>query len=355
MTAPSIMLIGHGQMGRNHLNNLRTLSERGTLSIASVVDTDERKLASLPAHWAYTDLQEAYAATQPDAILECSNTASHKQNLERILALGNTFHRPALFIEKPIVENTQDAEHLLRELQNAGYGTNHPVACAYLLRFSPATEAAISAINEHGLRIEEIRVQWQKNRKPTRPSPGVHIDETTHAIDTALSYILPAVGQKPRTITLTRADATRGDTFIDKEAQQNLYAGTPDKLTPIGELQYRFDVDGMAVSGLSSFMRGPKERNITLYTNKGPLKIIFDKDNTDQLDSDIDGIGSTVYDMTKLHRGRVYAEWNAFLNYVKTGIRSHALAGLEDAVFDANVSDAFDSRHIRASLPYKIQ
>jgi len=352
---PTAMLIGYGEMGKNHYNNMKLLEGEGRLVITSVVDTDESKIASLDEKIRFTDLSKALEATNPDAVLVCSNTVTHKNVLSEIMKYGNNGKRPALFIEKPVVENAKDANEVLEKLVSVGYGSKVPVAGAYLIRFSPAVDAAIKAVNEQGLYVQGVEVQWQKNRPPKRPSPGVHIDETTHAVDTILGYILPAIGKKPLSVHLTKADAVFSDTFIDKVAQEKLYGANSPRMKPMGELRYQFDVDGLKVAGLSSFMTDPLERNITLYTNKGPLKIVFDKNKKDALVSGVDNVPSMEYDMSKPQDGRVYKEWDAFLKYKETGVRPNALASLEDSVMDAKISDALDSEQVRGNLPYKIQ
>lgn len=346
------MLIGYGEHGKNHYNVLDCLEKEGRIKIVSVVDTDESKLSGLEKELAFTDINTAFQKTSPDIVAIVTNTATHKDVINTIL---NHDKKPALFIEKPITETLEDAHSIINKLKIYGYGTKIPIDFGYLIRHSPAVKKAVEYINDKKLKIKGFEVKWKKKRAPLRPSPGVHIDETTHAIDIILNYILPMTGNKIYNVSLNHLKRKYSRAFIDLEKQKKIYGDS--KMNPIGEIEYKAVCGNFPVNGLSSFIREPFNRYIRINCNECFINIYFDYDKTDsfqvlgKLKKEI--IVSENYFMGKITSGKIYLEWDSFLRYFDENKKKKPeITTLDQALIDVKITEAMGNENL--ILPYSI-
>ena len=184
--APKVLLVGCGQMGRNHLSALQLLQTEGRVGSLVAVDTDSSRLVSLSENVKkYGSLETALAIEKPELVVLATNTVVHGPNIKTILEyISKGGNSPSLFVEKPFVESSAEVRELQSQLEYVGYGASVPLAFAYLIRFSAAVDEAISSLRDAPVGLRDVEITWQKKRKPDRPSAGIHIDETTHGIDT---------------------------------------------------------------------------------------------------------------------------------------------------------------------------
>lgn len=348
--AKKIMLVGHGQMGKNHRKSLEALEKEGRAKIVSVVDIDAARLQDVDKSIAFTDIHEAMEKTKPDVAAVAASTAAHKQVIDDILEHS----APALFVEKPIAGTSEDAAECAAKLKELGYESGIPVAFAYLIRHSPALKKAVEFAKERRVRPASFSVVWQKKRKPLRPSPGVHIDETTHAIDAIVSYFLPSAGIAADEITLQEARPSYSSSVIDTEKQLKLYKGDKSMLEPMAEISYKMMCSGIPIEGISSFMREPFERTIhMIFENSCMARIGFDSSGKDSFVLLRDGKSSSAsfYNTGKEKTSKVYLQWDSFLKYCETGKASPELANISSALFDLNITEAL-GRGERAAVSY---
>ncbi|MFC1710916.1 Gfo/Idh/MocA family oxidoreductase [Nanoarchaeota archaeon] len=353
---PKVMVVGYGQMGKYHYNSLAELQKDERVQIGPVIDINKEKLSSLESNLVDTNFSRAFDKTRPDIVALATNTATHNNILETIV---KSDQNPALFIEKPIVETSKDGIKIAEELREKGYGNEIPISFGYLIRQSLALKSAINYINSNKLKIKGFDVTWQKIRAPKRPSAGVHIDETTHSIDTILKYILPSTGNTSEAIILNNLVSKYDQSVVNVELQEQLYKGNKDKLIPMAQLEYDLSYSNIPIKGISSFMKLPFERNINISCeekDQNPLnvKVSFDKDRTDEV-SVIDHGRSIFYDnfsTAEIRKGNVFREWDSFLNYYNSNKITPDLATIENAVFDLKLTEAFGNKDL--VFPYKI-
>ena len=347
------MVVGCGQMGKAHLSGLQLLKNEGKVDSLAVVDNDPSRLVSLgEGVRGYNSLEAALETENPELIVLATNTAVHGQNIKTILdyALQNGTS-PSLFVEKPFVESSAEVEKLRLELEHVGYGTTVPLAFAYLIRFSPVVEDAILYLNQTSSQIQSADIFWQKKRKPERPSAGIHIDETTHGIDT-FCYLLESSGRKITSAVLEDKKTDYDLSIVHAEAQQRLYGETH---VPMARVRYRFSIDGVSLSGFSSFLDEPQRREMKLtLVDNSVLSLSFDtqkKDIFQRYSPQGELVETKEYSLDTPQSNRVYQELGAMVEYHQTKVRPQNLAGLEDAIRDVTVTEMLGREDL--VLPYR--
>ncbi|MEC7839593.1 MAG: Gfo/Idh/MocA family oxidoreductase [Chlamydiota bacterium] len=330
---PSVLLVGHGIFGAVHRKALEDLEKDGRVIISGVVDIDQCKLEGLSQR-VFKNLNTALKKENIDIVAVVTNTGDHANTIESVLEHKSNMD---FFIEKSFVENVDQAKCLANRLSQSAVGFG------FLIRQSPAIKAAIEYINKHQLKVEKVGVVWKKKRQPTRPSAGVHIDEACHSIDALLHYILPSIGacEFDSTVSIKPIKTKYSNKIIDKVAQEKIYGKSFSK--PMAEVSYNIEVNGIQIKGLSSFIKGPVERKITIDTmDKTRVEILFDKE--------VEGLKG---DHIRVNKGteqlisrsfsninRVKSEWEEFLNYRQQKNRSFLVAGLYEAIRDLKITKA---------------
>lgn len=248
------LLIGCGQMGRTHLSNL-FLNE--FITQVSIVDKkpevleDIARLASGKEYSFYHDLNQSLQELGEDVDLcvIASNTACHKEHLKALLSHFQTLAAPPLlFMEKPLLQEFSE----LDELYNAIKCYPGHIIGGYLIRHSEASIKAAQYLKERSLTIKAVNVQWTKNRVPNRPSPGVLVDETTHALDLVLSYFLKQTGANivKNGIDVLGIKGELSNSVVDQRAQLELYGTLLPQVA--ADLHYRLKVQSEFPSGSQS-------------------------------------------------------------------------------------------------------
>ncbi|MBN2095634.1 MAG: Gfo/Idh/MocA family oxidoreductase [Candidatus Aenigmarchaeota archaeon] len=349
---PGVMIVGYGDMGKIHYKNLLPLQEEGKVKISSVVDRDYSKVEGL-GPIGYESVQQALEETKPDIALVVVNTDTHAEVIGELIEYAGKEKSPAIYCETPFAESLSEALPLAEKLTALGYGSEIPLGFAYLIRYSPATDALISYINDKNLPVESVDIAWRKLRKPARPSAGVHIDETTHSADTALQYILPMTGNRVKGVALEKIRQVYTDSIIDKEKQTELYGKGSEKMVPMAEVEYTLKclTEGgklIPLHGFSSYMNPDFVRRISVSCENGEtLTTYYDKAGKDELTVRREGkageemLGS--WNMSTPGKNRVRMELEDFLDYYKTGKRSPRIAGLDSALFDLQVTGLLES------------
>lgn len=349
---PKVLLAGCGQMGRNHLSALQLLKSEGRVGSLVAVDTDSSRLASLGEDVKkYDSLEVALAAENPELIVLATNTAVHGQNIKEILDYtSRTGNYPSLFVEKPFVESSVEVGKLESELERVGYGETIPLAFAYLIRFSPVVEDAISYLKQASTPLQSAEILWQKKRKPERPSAGIHIDETTHGIDT-FCYLLESSGRTVTSAVLEDKKTDYDSSIVDAEAQRRLYG---EAHVPMARVRYRFSIDGVSLSGFSSFLDEPQRREMKLtLADDSTLSLSFDtqkKDIFQRYGPSGELVETREYPQDTPKSNRVYQELAVMLDYHRTKTRPQTLAGLDDAIRDVTVTEMLGREDL--VLPY---
>lgn len=335
---PSVLVVGHGFMGANHVKTLELLQQENKVTIVGIVDTDSARLKNIP-YPCFQDVQLACSHLHPDIVVVVSNTQTHYDVIRQILNLSDSDCLPALFVEKPLVETAKQAQEMAQVLKEKNYGKEIPITCGYLFRNTPIINQSIDYINQNQLKLEKVTVQWQKQRAPTRPSAGVHIDEATHPVDLVLNRIFPALGIASQPLTITCFKRLYDISIVDEKQQKVLYVNEPDKLIPLALVEYEIKTPEISIQSFSSFATAPQVREITLHCSDNvSVKLIYDKDQTDFLEIISPTQKELMLQVKKPNK--LLEEWRAFLDYYHSGVRTSDLASIQDMVTDIEITES---------------
>ena len=340
----SVLLVGFGFMGEAHFNNLQEIQKKtGQVYIAGVVDFDPQKLVnpklSNIRDRCFKSLEEAYTGNRSyDIVVVATNTATHNLVIQQIFdhCVRQSSKLPAMFVEKPLVANTVEAEVMVKSMEKAGYGTTIPFTCGYIFRESPALEACLKYIQDNGMKIEEIETVWQKLRVPTRPSAGVHIDEATHPVD-VLFYILLSLGMPCDNVSLKVLKREYARSIVDENLQAALYG--PDHV-PLATVDYEIKIGDILVKAHSSFNEAPQRRELWFNCgNDVKLKVACDIQNTDVFTVYVSG--NEVLCQPFKNPNKLLREWETFLQN-----SSRKIPTLQDALRDIKITEELGTLEI---------
>lgn len=350
---PKVLLIGHGFMGRHYRRNLCVLQEEGKVSLVGVVDIRKERLNGLDVP-TFFSVKAALKATKPDIVAVVTNTPTHYEVIQEIFQAYAGSTPPALFVEKAIVEDSDQAARLHAQFQEKGYGRTIPFTCGYLFRQSAAVRDAIDYIKNHSLEIARVTTTWQKMRKPTRLSPGVHVDESTHSID-LIRYLFEQLGLANDRIVIHSKTMQRNPAIVDQVQQLAVYGEGAEQLNPVAEVSYQMTIGAIPVEGLSSFMRPPQIRQLSLHFTSGrTLTLSFDEEGN-QRDRMTVTDGSEVV-FTRVHEkpNKLRDEWRKYLQaYAEGRKEDDGMVVPENAFFDVLITEALGQDDLPAD--YELQ
>lgn len=347
-----VLIIGFGFMGENHYNNLLELEKQERVKIVGIVDSNQerfrvKKLEHI-SNCCFSTIEEAYAAgIKPDIVVLATNTATHYDMINDIFKQSayRDVKLPALFAEKPLVENSQQAQEIITKLDEAGYGKTIPFNCGYLFRESPALDRCISYIKEHHLTIEKIKTVWQKMRDTRRPSAGVHIDEATHPVDVLVNYLFPVLNLPHDKIKLIVSSREYSRSIVNEELQTKLYGINH---IPLASVDYDLTIGNVPVECHSSFMRAPQQREIWLDCEHHiTLKVSFDEKNADHFM--VYQNGAEIVSAHFEKPNKLFLEWLTFLDSIKGGTfckASPKIPNLFDTYVDIFITETLGQAEI---------
>jgi len=124
-----VVVIGIGQMGTSHARAYYNIEG---FELTGLVDTKADKRSQVAAELGgvaqFTDLEEAIAATHPQAVAVCTYPDTHKQFIMQSLETG-----AHVFAEKPLAETVKDAEDIIRTARKK----SRKIVVGYILRQHP--------------------------------------------------------------------------------------------------------------------------------------------------------------------------------------------------------------------------
>ncbi|MBC7609393.1 MAG: Gfo/Idh/MocA family oxidoreductase [Polaromonas sp.] len=156
-----VLMTGAGSIAKRHANNL--LASLPDAEVIVVTRDPAQRLLSWPAGVQSVASFEQGLAANPDAVMICSVSASHAQELLKVLELGLP-----VFVEKPLLTSLADLQRI-----EALLATTHPacvVGCN--LRFLPSLRRLRQALQD-GLIGTVVRAhlevgQWLPDWRPGR-------------------------------------------------------------------------------------------------------------------------------------------------------------------------------------------
>lgn len=140
---PSVLLVGVGRFGGEHLKEWDTLAAKGAASIAGLVvasDESRSRLLARTPHPVFTSLVEALQ-TRPDLVDVCTPTDSHAAVVEATLPHAH------VFVEKPVATEARIAMGLYARARSEG----RALLVGHIYQHHPVTRALLSEVARRGV------------------------------------------------------------------------------------------------------------------------------------------------------------------------------------------------------------
>lgn len=192
-----VALIGAGRIGAVHAASVASHRGAELVLVADPVADGAARLAERYAASSTTDVEQVYASTDVEAVIVCSPTPLHVEQVVTAVRAGK-----AVLCEKPVDVSLERVDRCLAAVA----GREHRVMVGFNRRFDPgiAEIHARAAAGEIGP-LEQLTLI---SRDPAPPpaaylarSGGIFHDMTIHDLDTAASFLgqvveVSAVGQQ---------------------------------------------------------------------------------------------------------------------------------------------------------------
>jgi len=206
-------VIGTGNMGKNHA---RIYSELETSDLVAICDVIEegRKIAEEYGCKFYTDCNEMLKKEKPDIVSVCVPTKLHYDIAKLVINSGSN-----ILIEKPITDNIENAEELLKLAEEK----NVQLSVGHIERFNPAVQKLKELIDDGKIgKITSILARRVGLFPPQIKDANVVIDLAVHDVD-IFNYML---GKKPERVSIER-----GTALITKRADYaDIFLKYPDNI-----------------------------------------------------------------------------------------------------------------------------
>jgi len=198
---PKIGIIGGGNMGTTHGKAAHFLIKQGLIDaeLVGVAESDPERRASFATASGVTlavaDPDELIASPEINTVYVCTPTVGHRDLVAQVSAAGK-----ALFCEKPLAFNAQDAEAMAASVRSAGI--THQVGL--VMRFSAVTTVTRALVNdaEFGRPMTATMIDdqyfpiqgryastWRGDR--TQVGAGTLLEHAIHDIDMLIWFFGP--------------------------------------------------------------------------------------------------------------------------------------------------------------------
>lgn len=184
-------IVGAGNIARSYLRLFDDLADAAIVGVADVRPGAAAAAATSVGATPYGSVAELLDAEAPDAIVVCTPPDTHPD-----IALAAIGRRIAVLCEKPLATRIGPAQTMMAAAQAAGV----PLTMATKFRFvddvvraqqmvaAGALGELIQIENRFATRVD-MRGRW--NSDPTVSGGGVLIDNGTHSVDIARSFLGP--------------------------------------------------------------------------------------------------------------------------------------------------------------------
>lgn len=151
MKKVKIALVGAGAFGLKHLDGLRNIEEA---EVTTLVGTKEKKCREIADQYhipsIYTNLDEALASAEIDAVILCTPTQLHASQGIACLKAGKHIQ-----VEIPICDSLSEGEELLKAQQESGL-----IAMGgHTRRFNPSHQYVHNLVKKGDLHVLQMDVQ----------------------------------------------------------------------------------------------------------------------------------------------------------------------------------------------------
>lgn len=191
MTAvPSVLLMGVGRWGENHLRVWQRLEVEGLCRLVGIYDTEESRCQSVAEKFGVKTFSDESRFAPADAVDVVVPTYNHFQVVKKALSAGKD-----VLVEKPVTATLKEA----LELQKLQQKSSQILMAGHLFRYNPALDRTMKLLRDGeigGIRFLRGRFMGFRDKEH---DAGVLATTAVHFIYVS-NYI---VGKFPKTI---RAD-----------------------------------------------------------------------------------------------------------------------------------------------------
>ena len=175
MKRVKVGVIGAGSWGKNHL---RVFSELETAELVAVCDREEAKTKSLSERYGityYSHFKDLLKREEVEAVTICTPTTTHFK-----IALEAVEFGKHVFVEKPMVSTSEEAQRLLAKAEEKGVN----LMVGFIERFNPGVQKVKSLIKSNVFGNVVLAFARRVGRWPERIGDvGVVKDTAIHDLD----------------------------------------------------------------------------------------------------------------------------------------------------------------------------
>src|SRR5271169_4600626 len=273
-----IGVLGVGEMGRRHAENLRRLvPEARLLAVADVAPDRARQTASeLEIEESYRSLEEMLACKDLDAVVIATPDKFHAQAIRAAAAAGKD-----ILCEKPLATNLADAHAALDAVAKAGVR----LQIGFMRRYDPAYEAAMKRVEagEIGEPVVFKSVGRDKDMPPLAAYQSningmLFYNNTIHDFDAARWLMRDEVVETHAYTTVAiRPEVARYGDVVASVVNLKYANGAIGNVESYVQALYGYDVRTEIVGSKGSVFVGSLEKTpATFLTAKGSIQTLAD-------------------------------------------------------------------------------
>ena len=273
-----IGVLGIGEMGRRHAENLRrNVSQAKLVAVADVAEDRARQTASeLEIDHSYNSLEAMLENREIDAVLIATPDKFHAQAVMKAAAAGKD-----ILCEKPLALNLPDARAALAAVAKAG----SRLQVGFMRRYDPAYLAAMQRIEagEIGIPVIFKSVGRDKDQPPiaayeSNVNGMIFYTNTIHDFDLARWLMGDEVIQvQAYTTSAIRPEVTNYGDVVASVVNLRYRQGAIGNVESYAQATYGYDVRTEIVGSKGSIMVGSLDRTpVVFLTAQGGAHLLAD-------------------------------------------------------------------------------
>jgi UDP-N-acetylglucosamine 3-dehydrogenase len=309
---PSVLLVGVGRWGENHLRVWQKLDAEGLCNFIGVLDSEESRRQMISDKFGVKTFSDDSAFSQADAIDVVVPTYNHFDVVRKALSMGRD-----VLVEKPITATLEQA----LELQKIQQKSSQILMVGHLFKYNPALELTMKLLDDGEIgKVRYLRARFMGFRDKEHDA-GVLATTAIHFIYVS-NHIM---GKDPKSV---RANA---DFLLDGELDDHCFI--------------RLDYDSGFSMIESDYFTPGKYRTIDIIGTNGSIVL-------DMLSQTVElrrewhvknGTRFNAYDGGVIPQNiefkePLYLELSHFLDCIRT--RNEPLTGIKDGIETLKIIEA---------------
>jgi inositol 2-dehydrogenase len=271
-------VVGIGEMGRRHAENLRrNVPEARLIAVADVSETRARQTAAeLEIDRSYNNLEAMLENKEVDAVLIATPDKFHADGVEMAARAGKD-----ILCEKPLALNLADAQAAIAAVSKAG----RRLQVGFMRRYDPAYAAAMKRIEggEIGVPVIFKSVGRDKEQPPlaayeSNVNGMLFYTNTIHDFDLARWMMKDEVTQvHSYTTSVIRPEVARFGDVVASVVNMQYQQGAIGNVESYAQAVYGYDVRTEIIGSKGSILVGSLDRIAAVFlTAQGGERMLSD-------------------------------------------------------------------------------